>query len=227
MMTHVILLPPHYTHPILKLNSQLSIILSCLFCFSQQQGEVDCPFYLKTGSCKYGATCRYNHPDRYAINPPAAGSAFVASAASHLNIGAVNPSASILQTMDPRLTRATLGLGPTIYPQRPGQIECDFYMKSGDCMFGESCKYHHPIDRSAQSAKESQSVKLTLAGLPRREGAINCPYYMKTGACKYGATCKFDHPPPGEVLATTTTQGTSTSVGVQGKEAETIKEKQQ
>lgn len=47
---------------------------------------------------------------------------------------------------------------------------------------------------------------------------------MKTGACKYGATCKFDHPPPGEVLAATTTQGTSTSVGVQGKEAETIKE---
>ncbi|KAJ6357419.1 hypothetical protein OIU78_005305 [Salix suchowensis] len=35
-------------------------------------GEVDCPFYLKTGSCKYGATCHYNHPERTAINPPAA-----------------------------------------------------------------------------------------------------------------------------------------------------------
>uniref|UniRef100_A0A5B7BTH1 Putative zinc finger CCCH domain-containing protein 37 isoform X1 n=1 Tax=Davidia involucrata TaxID=16924 RepID=A0A5B7BTH1_DAVIN len=184
-------------------------------------GEVDCPFYLKTGSCKYGATCRYNHPDRYAINPPAAaiGAAIIASPAAHLNAGVVNPAASFLQTIDPRLTQTMLGLGPTIYPKRPGQTECDFYMKTGVCKFGERCKFHHPIDRSAPmlSTKDAQqeNVKLTLAGLPRREGAIVCPYYLKTGTCKYGVTCKFDHPPPGEVMATATSQGTSTSVGEQ------------
>ncbi|XP_028079961.1 zinc finger CCCH domain-containing protein 37 isoform X1 [Camellia sinensis] len=181
-------------------------------------GEVDCPFYLKTGSCKYGATCRYNHPDRYAINPPAAaiGPAIIASPAAHLNIGVVNPAASILQTIDPRLTQTTFGLAPTIFPQRPGQIECDFYMKTGVCKFGERCKFHHPIDRSALTlSKEAQeqNVKLSLAGLPRREGSVHCPYYMKTGTCKYGATCRFDHPPPGEVMALATSQETSTSVG--------------
>ncbi|KAI3723858.1 hypothetical protein L2E82_35619 [Cichorium intybus] len=31
-------------------------------------GELDCPFYLKTGSCKYGGTCRYNHPERFGID---------------------------------------------------------------------------------------------------------------------------------------------------------------
>lgn len=38
-------------------------------------------------------------------------------------------------------------------------------------MFGETCKYHHPIDRSAhaQSEAQQQNVNLTLAGLPRRE----------------------------------------------------------
>ncbi|KAK3025115.1 hypothetical protein RJ639_044355 [Escallonia herrerae] len=95
-----------------------------------------------------------------------------------------------------------------------------FYMKTGVCKFGERCKYHHPIDRSAHalSAKEAQqqNVKLSLAGLPRREGAVNCPYYMKTGTCKYGATCKFDHPPPGEVMAMAATQGISTSIGGEG-----------
>ncbi|XAR67231.1 hypothetical protein NMG60_11001907 [Bertholletia excelsa] len=197
-------------------------------------GEVDCPFYLKTGSCKYGATCRYNHPDRNAINPPAAaiGPAMIASPAAHLNIGVVNPAAaSILQTIDPRLTQATLGLASTIYPQRPGQIECDYYMKTGECKFGERCKFHHPIDRSAPTmlTKEAQqqNVKLTLAGLPRREGAIHCPYYMKTGTCKYGATCKFDHPPPGEVMAMATSQGTSSSVGGEDKEDQFILEQQQ
>lgn len=48
-----------------------------------------------------------------------------------------------------------------------------YYMKTGVCKFGENCRFHHPIDRSAPTAsvKESvqQNVKLTLAGLPRRE----------------------------------------------------------
>lgn len=32
------------------------------------QGEKECPYYMRTGSCKYGANCRFNHPD-----PTAAG----------------------------------------------------------------------------------------------------------------------------------------------------------
>ncbi|KAJ9562974.1 hypothetical protein OSB04_008134 [Centaurea solstitialis] len=178
-------------------------------------GEVDCPFYLKTGSCKYGATCRYNHPERYAFTPPA----IIAAPAGHMNIGLVSPVPSVLKTVDPRIGQTTLGLGPTIYPQRPGQTECDHYMKTGECMFGERCRYHHPVDRTAHALSAEvliNNVKLTLAGLPRREGAINCPYYMKTGACKYGPTCKFDHPPPGEVMAVATSQGAS---GEEGKDA--------
>lgn len=54
------------------------------------------------------------------------------------------------------------------------------------------------------------------------QGAVHCPYYMKTGTCKYGATCKFDHPPPGEVMAISALDGTSTAVGeeVKGDEKE-------
>ena len=45
-------------------------------------------------------------------------------------------------------------------------------MKTGECKFGERCRFHHPIDRSAPSQSDSaaqQAVKLTPAGLPRRE----------------------------------------------------------
>ncbi|KAK4439512.1 Zinc finger CCCH domain-containing protein 37 [Sesamum alatum] len=185
-------------------------------------GEEDCPFYLKTGSCKYGATCRYNHPDRYA----AIASTLLTSPTTHFNLGVIAPTASLLSSFDPRLTQTTLGLGPTIYPQRPGQTECDYYMKTGICKFGNNCKFHHPVDRSAPTASATeplqQNVKLTLAGLPRREGAIHCPYYMKTGTCKYGATCKFDHPPPGEVMTMGTSQPASSSAVGEGKENDDV-----
>ncbi|KAG5001042.1 hypothetical protein JHK87_022114 [Glycine soja] len=211
-------------------------------------GEVDCPFYMKTGSCKYGVTCRYNHPDRNAINPPIAGlgASIFPSSAANLNIGLLNPAVSVYQAFEPRLSNpmSQVGIADTIYPQRPGQIECDvskhlsyvpdlsdfysqyvfgmFYMKTGECKFGERCKYHHPIDRSAPSLSKQATVKLTPAGLPRREGAVICPYYLKTGTCKFGATCKFDHPPPGEVMEMAKSQGTSANGGeAEGDEIET------
>ncbi|KAK6947228.1 Zinc finger, CCCH-type [Dillenia turbinata] len=189
-------------------------------------GEVDCPFYLKTGSCKYGASCRYNHPDRTAIHP--LGPSIMGPSATNLNIGVVNPVASIFQALDPRVAQTTLGLAQIFYPQRPGQIECDFYMKTGECKFGERCKFHHPIDRSVpppSMTKQQQGVKLTLAGLPRREGETICAYYLKTGTCKYGAACKFDHPPPGEVVAMAAKQGTSESAEGKGDEkSESVQE---
>lgn len=169
-------------------------------------GEADCPFYLKTGSCKYGAVCRYNHPERYAITPTATtvSPAFLPSPVTHLNIG-VSPAASILPSY---AAQTPLVMSSTLYPQRPGETECDFYMRTGICKFGDTCRFHHPINRSTSTMtvqepyqQNVQNVKLSLAGLPRREGAVNCPYYMKTGTCKYGATCKFDHPPPCEVMS--------------------------
>ncbi|KAL6206193.1 hypothetical protein ACLB2K_023442 [Fragaria x ananassa] len=179
-------------------------------------GEADCPFYLKTGSCKYGATCRYNHPDRYDINPPVAAISYPLPAPSvaGFNLGVANPSAFTYQT----LGQPTVGVNPTVYPQRFGQAECEYYMKTGVCKYGAQCRFHHPIDRPAvplSTTKPSQqeNVKLTLAGLPRREGAVICVYYLKTGTCKYGASCRFDHPPPGEVVAMAASQAKSDSTG--------------
>ncbi|ONK69920.1 uncharacterized protein A4U43_C05F28230 [Asparagus officinalis] len=181
-------------------------------------GETDCPFYVKTGSCKYGATCRFNHPDRIAINPPLGGNIgqTVMPSAASLPIGLINSAANLIPSIDPLLAQASLGVSPAVYPQRPGEMACDFYMKTGQCKFGERCKFHHPIDRSAPNASVAQvqpNVKLTLAGLPRREGSVACPFYMKTGTCKYGVTCRFDHPPPGEAIAmATAAQGSETGV---------------
>ncbi|GAA0143517.1 RNA metabolism protein [Lithospermum erythrorhizon] len=179
-------------------------------------GEVDCLFYLKTGSCKFGASCRYNHPERY-VNPAAAAISppFVPSPVTHLNIGGFTPATSFLQSY---AGQTPIVMASTLYPQRPGETECDFYIKTGICKFGDKCRFHHPLDRPTNTMTTTEAyqlnVKLSLAGLPRREGAVHCPYYMKTGTCKYGATCKFDHPPPGEILS----KATSAPVGGEAEE---------
>ncbi|KAK6940939.1 Zinc finger, CCCH-type [Dillenia turbinata] len=30
------------------------------------------------------------------------------------------------------------------FPERPGEPECQYYLRTGDCKFGSSCKFHHP-----------------------------------------------------------------------------------
>lgn len=76
------------------------------------------------------------------------------------------------------------------FPQRPGQHECHYYMKTGECKYGATCKYHHPLDWRLPAT----NYTLSPLGLPLRPGAQICPYYAQHGLCKFGPTCKFDHP---------------------------------
>ncbi|XP_057866420.2 zinc finger CCCH domain-containing protein ZFN-like isoform X1 [Cryptomeria japonica] len=76
-----------------------------------------------------------------------------------------------------------------VFPERPGQPECQFYMRTGSCRFGSTCKYHHPRDRHLLT-----NCALNPMGLPSRPGVPTCSYYAQRGICKYGPTCKYDHP---------------------------------
>ncbi|EXB74844.1 Zinc finger CCCH domain-containing protein 58 [Morus notabilis] len=76
------------------------------------------------------------------------------------------------------------------FPDRPGQPECQYFMRTGDCKFGSSCRYHHPYDVTAPKT----TVVLSPAGLPIRQDAPLCTHYAQQGVCKFGAACKFNHP---------------------------------
>ncbi|KAK8710777.1 hypothetical protein V6N13_146087 [Hibiscus sabdariffa] len=75
------------------------------------------------------------------------------------------------------------------FPVRPGQPECSYFMKTGDCKFKSNCKYHHPKSRSAKPAPCVLSDK----GLPLRPDQSICSNYSRYGICKFGPACKFDH----------------------------------
>ncbi|WVY96320.1 hypothetical protein V8G54_028471 [Vigna mungo] len=77
-----------------------------------------------------------------------------------------------------------------IFPERPGQPECQFYMKTGDCKFGAVCRFHHPSERLIPAP----DCVLSPMGLPLRPGEPLCVFYSRYGICKFGPSCKFDHP---------------------------------
>ncbi|KZV26682.1 hypothetical protein F511_34726 [Dorcoceras hygrometricum] len=77
-----------------------------------------------------------------------------------------------------------------VFPERLGQPECQFYMKTGDCKFGAVCKFHHPRERLVPVP----DCVLSPLGLPLRPGEPLCVFYSRYGICKFGPSCKFDHP---------------------------------
>eukprot|EP00249_Psilotum_nudum_P023418 c28863_g4_i1 orf=498-1652(+) len=83
------------------------------------------------------------------------------------------------------------------YPDRPGQSECKYYMKTGECKFGHTCRFHHPRERISSAAYASSPM-----GLPLRSGAPLCTFYAQYGFCKFGPTCKYDHPFANSSLST-------------------------
>ncbi|NP_001140642.1 Zinc finger CCCH domain-containing protein 65 isoform 1 [Zea mays] len=76
------------------------------------------------------------------------------------------------------------------YPERPGQPECQHFVKSGFCKYRMKCRYHHP--RSRQSAPPPAG--LSPIGLPIKPDQPVCTYYGRYGFCKYGPACMFNHP---------------------------------
>ncbi|XAR67946.1 hypothetical protein NMG60_11002898 [Bertholletia excelsa] len=76
------------------------------------------------------------------------------------------------------------------FPERPGQPECTYFMKTGDCKFKSGCKFHHPKSRIVKTT----TCALSDIGLPLRPDQNICSYYSRYGICKFGPACRFNHP---------------------------------
>ncbi|CAL5190279.1 unnamed protein product [Lathyrus oleraceus] len=72
------------------------------------------------------------------------------------------------------------------YPDRPGEPDCLYYLRTGMCGYGSNCRYNHPANVSLVTQYGEE--------LPERVGQPDCEYFLKTGTCKYGSTCKYHHP---------------------------------
>lgn len=66
-----------------------------------------------------------------------------------------------------------------VFPERPGQPECQFYMKTGDCKFGAVCKFHHPRERLIPAP----DCLLSPMGLPLRPVSLFVCFFFRVKLC--------------------------------------------
>ncbi|KAK6137834.1 hypothetical protein DH2020_021815 [Rehmannia glutinosa] len=181
--------------------------------YPERIGQPECQYYLKTGTCKFGVTCKFHHPrDKagsagrvalnvlgYPLRPGQMGSV-LSSESKHPTTGNSQNDGTSHQgepgNVGSQFHSRSVPMGyyafqgDNVFPERPGQPECQFYMKTGDCKFGAVCKFHHPRERLIPVP----DCVLSPIGLPLRPGEPLCVFYSRYGICKFGPSCKFDHP---------------------------------
>ncbi|KAH9622592.1 hypothetical protein KSS87_004970 [Heliosperma pusillum] len=165
--------------------------------FPERPGQPDCDYFMKTGNCKYRTACRYNHPRSLAskLPPPLLSSKGIYSRPATMQpvetsqFPSSNSNNMRRNGMSfPHHQNQQMQNGE--FPERVGQPECEYYMKTGQCKYKSACRYHHPRNRVPTSLQCALSVK----GLPLRPGAKLCRNYEQQGTCKYGQNCLFNHP---------------------------------
>ena len=119
------------------------VVLTPCTSLPSRPGMQKCAFFLKTGSCKFGETCRYDHPAEEAAT--AAG-----------------------QSEGHRATERPNGRDEsTDLPIRPGVQECSFFMKTGVCKYGETCRWHHPPEKQADMGRAAYArLSMSQATIP-------------------------------------------------------------
>ncbi|RVW55730.1 Zinc finger CCCH domain-containing protein 58 [Vitis vinifera] len=79
-----------------------------------------------------------------------------------------------------------------IFPERPGQPECQYYMRTGDCKFGSSCKYHHPPEWDTPKT----NCVLSPMGLPLRPAYVSAVAVVEIFHCHIGLCATSEHSLP-------------------------------
>ncbi|CAH8361521.1 unnamed protein product [Eruca vesicaria subsp. sativa] len=199
-----------YHHP--KDRNGAGPVLFNALGYPMRQGEKSCPYYMQKGICRFGVACKFHHPQTpngnhtiYGMSTFTYTGGLPGMSLPPATYGTMErPQVPHPQTYVPFMVASPQGwstyMGGTnpIYDVKTEldssseRAECRFFMKTGACKYGDSCKYSHPKERMLSSLPNL----LNPAVLPARPGQPACGNFKAYGFCKYGASCKFDHPVP-------------------------------
>lgn len=179
----------------------------------QRPGEKECTFFLRTGRCQYGLRCKFHHPvEKLAGNlaasngmspmggPPPHPMGPPGSFAPHPGMegypyamggpGAGPQHGSMAGMRGPPPGPGGPGGaagGPDgALPSRPGHEVCSFFMRTGKCSYGQSCRFDHPhtgVPRevSGESGNSGNSAGVAGAGGSQEGGGAGGQYQGNGG----------------------------------------------
>jgi len=172
-------------------------------------GVETCTFFAKTGDCKFGPTCKWDHGDD-TYNPEFGH----AETATHGKGGGGSQGRKRRLSKEEEFPEA-LQVNSMGYSLRPGEQECAFFVKTGTCSFTNTCKFHHPEELCVGGGQVQQGSRpgsakrartygnhpdfppadmVNSQGFPVRPGQTQCSFFIRTGSCQFANTCKYDHP---------------------------------
>mmetsp|Transcript_12008 Transcript_12008/g.23882 ORF Transcript_12008/g.23882 Transcript_12008/m.23882 type:complete len:677 (-) Transcript_12008:326-2356(-) len=169
---------------------------------NEQPPKEDCRDYLRTGRCKYGASCKYHHP----LNVQSGGGMKAP----------MNPSEPLfpIRYNEPQcqyyMKHGTCKFGQACKFHHPPEIagtgtsnntmNINVNMNGNNGVLGGMpVGGGGPKDTAGGSPHASSPMwrngsESSVQMLPQRPDEPNCIFFLKNGRCKYGATCRYHHP---------------------------------
>ncbi|XP_057970415.1 zinc finger CCCH domain-containing protein 43 [Malania oleifera] len=143
--------------------------------FPVRPGAEDCSYYLRTGMCKFGLNCRFNHPPRkrsQAVKermkekeefPQRPGQQ---DCKYYLRTGGCKygKGCKYNHTRGKPALAAVLEFNFLGLPIRPGEKECPYYMRTGSCKYGSNCRFNHPDPTTGGGCDSPSSGSVSLQG---------------------------------------------------------------
>lgn len=153
----------------------------------------DCRDYLRTGRCKYGASCKYHHPPNVQ-----SGGGMKTPLNPTEPMFPIRPNEPVCQYY---MKHGTCKFGQTCkfhHPPSPQQPQYATPLTGASPLLVTVASGRTPLETATQvvavSPRGPELTHMMVQFLPQRPEEPDCIYFLKNGRCKYGATCRYHHP---------------------------------
>lgn len=150
-----------------------------------EAGE-DCRDYLRTGRCKYGASCKFNHPPNVQ-----SGGGIKAPIDPSEPLFPVRVNEPVCQYY---MKHGTCKFSQACKFHHPPQssVQATTIVGSSTIFIPRANESQHIVLNNVGQDQASSAMMLQF--LPQRPDEPDCLYFLRNGTCKYGATCRYHHP---------------------------------